>query len=51
MNSHQAAIVEYYEKCNNAYRDAWGLDHNMQLNLGLWKKETKNLTLKSWLPK
>jgi len=36
-------IVQYYEECNNAYRDAWGMDKNMQLNLGLWKKGTKNL--------
>ena len=37
------AIVRYYELCNNAYRDAWGLDKNMQLNLGIWDKNTKNL--------
>lgn len=40
----QAAIVNYYEECDNAYRDAWGLDYNLQLNLGLWKKGTKNLS-------
>ena len=40
----QATIVNYYEECDNAYRDAWGLDHNLQLNLGLWKKGTKNLS-------
>lgn len=38
------AIIKYYQECNNAYRDAWGLDKNMQLNLGLWKKNTKTLT-------
>ena len=47
MNSNpsaKSAIIKYYKECNNAYRDAWGLDKNMQLNLGLWKKNTKNLT-------
>lgn len=39
----KAEIVQYYEECDNAYRDAWGMDKNMQLNLGLWKKGTKNL--------
>lgn len=39
----QNKIVSYYEQCHNAYRDAWNLDHNLQLNLGLWKKGTKNL--------
>lgn len=37
-------IIEYYEACENAYRDAWGMDHNRQLNLGLWEKGTKNLS-------
>ena len=37
-------IVRYYQECNNAYKDAWDLDKNMQLNLGLWKKKTKSLT-------
>ncbi len=41
--AHQQNIVNYYLQCNNAYRDAWNLDRNMQLNLGLWKKGTKNL--------
>ena len=41
--SSKNAIVKYYEECNNAYQDAWGLDKNMQLNLGLWKKNTRNL--------
>lgn len=40
----KAEIIQYYEECNNAYRDAWGMDKNKQLNLGLWKKETKNLS-------
>lgn len=51
MNSKKAvseidhgAIINYYEECDNAYRDTWGLDYNMQLNLGLWKKGTKNLS-------
>ncbi len=38
------AIVSYYEECDNAYRDAWGMDQNMQLNLGIWKKDTKKLS-------
>lgn len=42
--SEKNPIVTYYEECNNAYRDAWGMDKNMQLNLGLWKKETKHLS-------
>lgn len=37
-------IAAYYKQCNNAYRDAWGLDKNLQLNLGLWKKGTKKLS-------
>lgn len=37
-------IVSYYEECDNAYRDAWGMDSNMQLNLGLWKPGTKKLS-------
>ncbi len=40
----QKAIVSYYEECDNAYRDAWGMDQNMQLNLGIWNKETKKLS-------
>lgn len=40
----QNSIVTYYEECDNAYRDAWGMDKNMQLNLGLWPKGTKNLS-------
>lgn len=43
VNIHRNEIADYYFQCNNAYRDAWGLDQNMQLNLGLWKKGTKNL--------
>lgn len=42
--NHHQEIADYYRQCNNAYRDAWGLDQNMQLNLGLWKKGTKNLS-------
>lgn len=38
------AIIRYYQECNNAYKDAWDLDKNMQLNLGLWKSNTKNLS-------
>lgn len=41
--SHHDEIILYYKECNNAYRDAWGMDKNMQLNLGLWKPGTKNL--------
>ncbi len=41
--SKQKEITTYYQECNNAYRDAWGLDKNMQLSLGLWKKGTSNL--------
>lgn len=44
MKVSQEDIIEYYRKCNNAYRDAWGMDKNMQLNLGLWKRGTKNLS-------
>lgn len=40
----QKEIITYYEECNNAYRDAWGMDKNMQLNLGLWPNGTKNLS-------
>jgi len=36
-------IIDYYEQCENAYRDAWGMDQNLQLNLGLWEKGTKSL--------
>lgn len=43
-NEQQKAIVSYYEECNNAYRDAWGMDQNMQLNLGIWNKNTKKLS-------
>lgn len=38
------AIVSYYEECDNAYRDAWGMDKNMQLNLGIWNNDTKKLS-------
>lgn len=38
------AIVNYYEECDNAYRDAWGMDRNMQLNLGIWNTDTKKLS-------
>lgn len=41
--THHDEIILYYKECNNAYRDAWGMDKNMQLNLGLWKKGTKSL--------
>lgn len=37
-------IAMYYKECNNAYRDAWGMDKHYQLNLGLWKKDTKKLS-------
>ncbi|MBL4710675.1 MAG: methyltransferase domain-containing protein [Flavobacteriales bacterium] len=43
-NTQQKEIVRYYEECDNAYRDAWGMDKNMQLNLGIWEKDTKNLS-------
>jgi len=38
------AIVSYYQECDNAYRDAWGMDQNMQLNLGIWNNDTKKLS-------
>lgn len=41
--SHES-IVEYYNKSFNAYRDGWGLDDNMQLNLGFWHKGTRSLS-------
>ncbi len=37
-------VIEYYAKNRNAYKDAWGLEKNMQLNLGLWFKKTKSLS-------
>ena len=40
----QKAIVSYYQECDNAYRDAWGMDKNMQLNLGIWNSSTKKLS-------
>lgn len=43
MNYTPSDIIQYYEQCENAYRDAWGMDRNLQLNLGLWDKETNNL--------
>ena len=43
-NKQKEAIVSYYEECDNAYRDAWGMDQNMQLNLGIWNKDTKKLS-------
>lgn len=43
MLASKKSIIDYYNLCNNAYRDAWDLDKNMQLNLGLWKKGTRNL--------
>jgi cyclopropane fatty-acyl-phospholipid synthase-like methyltransferase len=43
LDNHKQEIVNYYEECDDAYRDAWGMDQNLQLNLGLWKKGTKNL--------
>ena len=43
MNFTSNDIIQYYEQCENAYRDAWGMDRNLQLNLGLWEKGTKNL--------
>lgn len=36
-------IIEYYNKSRNAYKDAWGLEKNMQLNLGFWYQDTKSL--------
>jgi cyclopropane fatty-acyl-phospholipid synthase-like methyltransferase len=44
FNPNNASIIKYYRECNNAYRDAWGLDKNLQLNLGLWKKGTRKLS-------
>ena len=41
---YQDKIIQYYRECNNAYRDAWSLDKNMQLNLGLWKDGCKSLS-------
>lgn len=43
MNYSLTDIIDYYEQCENAYRDAWGMDRNLQLNLGLWEKGTRNL--------
>ncbi|MAY84476.1 MAG: hypothetical protein CMP59_10125 [Flavobacteriales bacterium] len=43
MNYTPTDIINYYEQCENAYRDAWGMDRNLQLNLGLWENGTKNL--------
>lgn len=37
-------IIKYYQECDNAYRDAWGMDKNMQLNLGIWKNDTRKLS-------
>lgn len=37
-------IIEYYIKSRNAYKDGWGLDKNMQLNLGFWYPDTKTLS-------
>ena len=44
MNYSPSDIITYYEECENAYRDVWGMDRDLQLNLGLWEKGTKNLT-------
>lgn len=41
---HLTAIEEYYRECEHSYRDAWGLDKNMQLNLGLWEEGATNLS-------
>jgi len=40
----KSEIITYYEECDNAYRDAWGMDKNLQLNLGLWNNGTKKLS-------
>jgi cyclopropane fatty-acyl-phospholipid synthase-like methyltransferase len=44
VQDHVSDIQEYYKLCHNAYRDAWDLDKNRQLNLGLWKAGSKNLS-------
>lgn len=44
QSPHLNQIARYYRECNNAYRDAWGLDKNMQLNLGLWKSGCRSLS-------
>lgn len=43
-NNHLEAIEEYYRECENAYRDAWGMDKNKQLNLGLWENGANTLS-------
>lgn len=40
----QDGIIEYYNKSLNAYKDAWGLERNRQLNLGFWFPGTRNLS-------
>lgn len=40
----QDGVIEYYNKSLNAYKDAWGLEKNRQLNLGFWFSETKSLS-------
>ncbi len=41
---HLESIKTYYRECENAYRDAWGMDHNKQLNLGLWEEGANSLS-------
>jgi tocopherol O-methyltransferase len=43
-DSHLQSIETYYRECENAYRDAWGMDQNKQLNLGLWENGANSLT-------
>lgn len=38
-----ARIREYYNTCENAYRDFWDLDHSGLMSLGFWPKGTRNL--------
>ena len=32
------SIIEYYEKAEVAYKDAWDLEHSMALHCGFWEK-------------
>lgn len=41
-------IIEYYNSCENSYRDVWNLEQSMSLHLGIWDKGIKNLHEALW---
>lgn len=43
LDSYNKDIIEYYNRGEVSYRDAWDLDTSLAFHYGLWDKKTRNL--------